>query len=288
MNDTEASQATPDGGEARTQASAPPDRTDPAPHPELQKAIDAANAKNSALAEQLTRDFLATHPTDVVALKLLGDLLMQKDTFAGAQAAETLFVKCLELSPGFVAARHSYAKLLLTMAKLGPARTQIEMLLRSGPQSVSFKGLMAYTLGQIGDYDGALKYHEAVLADIPRDPSAWMGYANDLRAAGRTDDCVAAYRRVLELNPELRRRTGPLRPEDFPSVARGRVPHPGAAQANRIARRKPRLFELYAREIARRRRQVRGGLRALSNRKCVAALRPALRCENRRRESSRR
>jgi tetratricopeptide (TPR) repeat protein len=134
---------------------------------------------------------------------MLGDLLMQKETFAGAQAAETLFVKCLELSPGFVAARHSYAKLLLKMAKLGPARTQIEMLLRSDPQSVSFKGLMAYTLGQIGDYDGALKYHEAVLAEIPRDPSAWMGYANDLRAAGRTDDCVAAYRRVLELNPEL-------------------------------------------------------------------------------------
>ena len=60
MNDTEASQATPRDGEAGSQGSAPPNQTAPAPHPELQKAIDAANAKHSALAEQLTRDFLAT------------------------------------------------------------------------------------------------------------------------------------------------------------------------------------------------------------------------------------
>ena len=203
MNDTEASQATPGDGEARSHASAPPNQTVPTPHPDLQKAIDAANAKNSALAEQLTRDFLATHPSDVIALNLLGELLMQKGNFASVQAAEALFAKCLELSPDFTAARHCYAKLLLKMAKLTSARTQIEMLLRSDRQNVSFRRLMAYTLGQIGQYDGALKCHEAVLADIPREPSAWMVYANDLRAAGRTDDCIAAYRRVLEINPEF-------------------------------------------------------------------------------------
>ena len=202
MNDIEASQAVARGGEAESQTSAPPNRTTPAPHPELQKAIDAANAKNSTLAEQLTRDFLATHPSDVIALKLLGELLMQKNNFASAQAAEALFAKCLELSPGFTAARHCYAKVLLKMAKLAPARTQIEMLLRSDPQNVSFRSLMAYTLGQIGEYDGALKYHEAVLAEIPNTRSALMVYANDLRAAGRTEDCIAAYRRVLEIDPE--------------------------------------------------------------------------------------
>src|SRR5947209_5754175 len=102
LNDTEASQALPGDGEAESRVSPPPNQTVPIPHPELQKAIDAANAKNSALAEQLTRDFLATHPSDVIALKLLGELLMQKGNFAGAQAAEALFVKCLELSPGFI------------------------------------------------------------------------------------------------------------------------------------------------------------------------------------------
>jgi tetratricopeptide (TPR) repeat protein len=203
VNDTEASQATPRDGEAGSQGSAPPNQTAPAPHPELQKAIDAANAKHSALAEQLTRDFLATHPSDVIALKLLGELLMQKNNFASAEAAEALFAKCLELSPGFTAARHGYAKLLLNMAKLAPARIQIEMLLRSDPQNVSFRGLMAYTLGQIGDYDGALEYHEALLVEVPPTRSALMVYANDLRAAGRTEDCIAAYWRVLEIDPEF-------------------------------------------------------------------------------------
>jgi tetratricopeptide (TPR) repeat protein len=203
VSDTGASQAAPGGGEAGSQASAPPNQTGSASHPNLQKAIDAANAKNSTLAEQLTRDFLVAHPSDVMALKLLGELLMQKGTVASAQAAEVLFIKCLELSPGFVAARHLYAKLLVKMAKFAPARTQIELLLGGDPQSVKLRSLMAYTLGQIGEYDEALKYHEAVLADIPREASAWMVYANDLRAAGRTEDCIAAYRHVLKIDREF-------------------------------------------------------------------------------------
>jgi len=203
VNDTETSQAVSGHDEARSQAAPSPNQTAPSPHPELQKAIDAANAKNGVLAEQLTRDFLAAHPSDVIALKLLGELLMQKDNFASAQAAEALFAKCLEFSPGFVAARHSYAKLLLKMAKLAPARNQIEILLRSDPRNVSFRRLMAYALGQIGEYDRALEYHEAVFAEEPPTGPAMMAYANDLRAAGRTDDCIAAYRRVVELNPEL-------------------------------------------------------------------------------------
>ena len=203
MNDTESSQSIPRDGEAGPQTSARPSQTVPPPHPVLQKAIDAANAKNSALAEQLTRYYLQAHPSDVIAMKLLGELHMQKGDFASAQAAEALFGKCLKLSPDFIDARHSYAKLLLKTAKLAPAKTQIEMLLRSDPQNVSFRRLMAYTLGQIGEYDGALKYHEAVLADVSGEPSAWMVYANDLRAAGRTDDCIAAYRRVLEIDPEF-------------------------------------------------------------------------------------
>lgn len=201
MNDTEASQAIPCDGEAGPQASASPDRTVPPPHPELQKAIDAANAKNWALAEQLARYFLAAHPFDVMALKLLGEMLMQKGTVANAQAAEAVFTKCLEISPGFIAARHSYAKLLVQITKFAPARAQLELLLRGDPQNVNFRSLMAYTLGQIGEYEEALKYHEAVLADIPQKPAAWMVYANDLRAAGRTEDCIAAYRRVLEIDP---------------------------------------------------------------------------------------
>jgi len=203
VNDTEASQAIPGDGDAGSQASTPSNQTVPPPHPELQTAIGAAKAKNDTLAEQLTRDFLATHPSDVNGLKLLGDLLMQKGTVAGAQAAEALFAKCLELSPGFIAARHSYAVLLTKVAKFAPARAQLELLLRSDPQNVNFRSLMAFTLGQIGEYEDALKYHEAVLADLPLKPAAWMIYANDLRAAGRTEDCIAAYRHVLEIDPEF-------------------------------------------------------------------------------------
>ena len=202
MNDTAASRAIP-ADKAGPQTSAPLGQTVPPPQPEMQKAIDASNAKNNAIAERLTRDFLASHPSDVNALKLLGELLTQKGTVASAHAAEALFAKCLELNPDFAAARHSYAKLLLKMAKFAPAKAQIELLLVGDPQNASFRSLMAYLLGQIGDYEGALKYHESLLADVPPTRAALMGYANDLRAAGRTEDCIAAYRRVFEIDPEF-------------------------------------------------------------------------------------
>jgi tetratricopeptide (TPR) repeat protein len=203
VNDTEASQTATPNGEAESAASSSPNRTVLTPHPELQKAIDAANAKNSALAEQLTRNFLENRPSDVIGLKLLGELVMQKDNFTSARAAEALFAECLELAPGFIAARHCYAVLLVKMSKFAPAKTQIELLLRQDPQNVNFRSLMAYTLGQLGEYEDALKYHQAVLADVPHTPSVWMVYANDLRAAGRTDDCIAAYRRILELDADF-------------------------------------------------------------------------------------
>ena len=166
---------------------------------------------------------------------------MQKNNFVGAQGAEELFAKCLKLDPSFIAARHSYAKLLLKMAKLGPARTQLEILLRSDPQNVSFRSLMAYTLGQIGEYDGALKYHEALLAEIPREPTSWMVYANDLRAAGRTEDCIAAYRRVLELDPEFSGaywalcdlKTFRFSPADVAHI-RGQLKRPELSVGNRV------------------------------------------------------
>ncbi|MBV9062765.1 MAG: tetratricopeptide repeat protein, partial [Alphaproteobacteria bacterium] len=182
MSETEAARTLAGQGIAGEGLASPsPDAAAPHPDAGLQQALEAANAKNSALAEQLTRDFLAAHPSDVNAMKLLGELLMQKNNFASAQEAEALFVKCLELSPGFTAARHSYAKLLLKMAKLAAAKAQLEMLLQSAPENPSFKQLMAYTLGQIGDYAPALEYHGAVLPHVPPAPPDWMVYANDLR-----------------------------------------------------------------------------------------------------------
>ena len=169
-------------------------------HPEVQNALAAIHANNLVLAESLLRCFLQTHSADVIALKLLAEIAMKKGELG---TAETLFAKCLEVAPNYAAAKHRYAMLLVTLKKLGLAKAQLEELLLSDPQNLNYRSLMAYTLGHVGEYERALQYHEGVVREVPDQPRAWMAYANDLRASGRQDDCVAALRRVIELKPSF-------------------------------------------------------------------------------------
>jgi tetratricopeptide (TPR) repeat protein len=166
--------------------------------PELQKAFAAARDNNLVLADSLLRTFLQAHPKDVNALKLLAEIAWNRCDYA---AAHTLYGKCVELAPDFTAARHSYAKLLVELGRLGPAKAQLDELLRRDSKNLNYRSMMAYTLGQVGDYADALHYHRDVLQEAAHEPRAWMVYANDLRAAGAKSDCIAAYRRVIELEP---------------------------------------------------------------------------------------
>jgi tetratricopeptide (TPR) repeat protein len=169
-------------------------------HPELQNALGVFRSNNLVLAESLLRQFLHAHPTEVVALKLLAEIAMKKGDL---RSAETLFAKCIELAPGYAAAKHRFALLLVTLKKFGPAKAQLEELLRSDARNLNYRSLMAYTLGHVGEYERALQYHEEVVREVPDQPRAWMAYANDLRAAGRQEDCITALRRVIELKPSF-------------------------------------------------------------------------------------
>jgi tetratricopeptide (TPR) repeat protein len=165
---------------------------------ELQEAFAAARDNNLPLAESLLRRVLQTRPGEVNALKLLAEIAWNKRDY---NAAETLYGKCVEFAPDFTAARYRYTELLVELSKLGTAKTQLDELLRRDPGNSSYKGMMAYIMGQLGDYTNALSYHREVLKEFAEQPRAWMVYANDLRAAGAQSDCIAAYRKSIELEP---------------------------------------------------------------------------------------
>ena len=42
-----------------------------------------------------------------------------------------------------------------------------------------------------------------MLADYSGQPKLWMSYGHSLKTAGRQPDCIAAYRRSIELAPNL-------------------------------------------------------------------------------------
>lgn len=166
--------------------------------PELQKCFVAARDNKLVLADSLLRTFLQAHPEDVNALKLLGEISWKRRDYG---AAETSYRKCVELAPDFAAAKYDYVRLLFELSKLGQAKTHLDELLLRDPRNLNYRSQMAYILGHIGDYSNALRFHRDVVQEVADQPEAWMAYANDLRAAGAQSDCIAAYRKVIELNP---------------------------------------------------------------------------------------
>jgi tetratricopeptide (TPR) repeat protein len=166
--------------------------------PELIRAADALCQGQIGVAERLLKDRLKQHPTDVAAIRMLGETA----TRLGRNIdAENLLRRCLELAPSFVAPRHNLAVVLYRQGKSREAIPLLEQLLESSPRDPNYRSLLAACLGATGEFDRAIAVYGAVIKELPVQPKIWMSYGHALRAAGRRDESVAAYHRSIELAP---------------------------------------------------------------------------------------
>jgi tetratricopeptide (TPR) repeat protein len=69
------------------------------------------------------------------------------------------------------------------------------------PNNPNYKLLKGSFLVHKGDHDSALGIFETVLADYPHQSNAQMNYGHTLKAVGRVDEAIRAYRRAIELRP---------------------------------------------------------------------------------------
>jgi predicted Zn-dependent protease len=74
--------------------------------PQLQDAAAAMVNKEIGIAERLLKRYLARNPTDVAAIRMLAEVAIRCERNA---EAKNLLQRCLELSPGFLAARANLA-----------------------------------------------------------------------------------------------------------------------------------------------------------------------------------
>ena len=72
-----------------------------------------------------TSRHLATHPTDVAALRMRAEVAARLRRYADA---ERLLATCLELAPSFDAARHNYAVVLNRQGKAAEALPEVDAL----------------------------------------------------------------------------------------------------------------------------------------------------------------
>jgi tetratricopeptide (TPR) repeat protein len=153
-----------------------------------------------APAEALLREHLKEHPTDVAAIRMLGEVAARLGRYGDA---ENLLARCLELAPSFTAARHNYAVVLHRQHKVSEALTEIDRALEAEPRNPGYRNLKAAILSRIGDQDASIKVYADVLADYPRQPKVWMSFGHALKTAGKTKESIDAYRKSIELAPNL-------------------------------------------------------------------------------------
>ena len=81
--------------------------------------------------------------------------------------------------------------------RLGRSAKRVQLSRAADRRSRRSRGAKALILDKLGRNDEALRAHEELVAEDPDRSRFWIGYGHSLRAAGRTDDAVAAYRRAI-------------------------------------------------------------------------------------------
>lgn len=168
--------------------------------PQLIQAATALCENRLAVAEQTLRGILMARPTDVAAIRMLAETGMRLGRY---DDAENLLARCVELAPGFTAARHNYATVLYRQNRSPAAIAQADILLAEDPGNPGYRNLKAAALARIGEYAQAIALYAGVLKDQPRQPKVWMSYGHALKTVGRQAEAIEAYRRCVALAPQF-------------------------------------------------------------------------------------
>jgi tetratricopeptide (TPR) repeat protein len=168
--------------------------------PQLLEAAIALGEERIPDAERLLRAHLKQSPTDVAAIRMLGELAAR---LGRDDDAEALLSRCIELAPDFHAARQNHALMLIRCNRNAEALAQADALLAIDPDSPAYLNLKAVILSRMGDADEAIAVYDRVLAQHPRHAKIWTSYGHALKTAGFQDRAISAYRQAMTLSPDL-------------------------------------------------------------------------------------
>jgi tetratricopeptide (TPR) repeat protein len=144
------------------------------------------------------RQILFKHPLDVAAMRYLGNEEKLADDLI---TAAHVFERALALSPGYLAARSDYAKLLMAQRNYIEAYRQSDYLLAAAPNNVDYRVLRAGAAMYLEGFEEALTIYEGILKQEPRNTAVLNYYGGVLKAVGRREESVRAYRTQLSIEP---------------------------------------------------------------------------------------
>jgi tetratricopeptide (TPR) repeat protein len=144
------------------------------------------------------REILFKDPLDVTAMRYLAN---EEELAGDLLTAGQLYERALALSPGYLAMRSEYARMLMARRSYLEAYQQSDYLLAHTPQSMKYRLLRATAAMHLERFDEAVALYEAALKVEPRNPLVLSYYGNVLKAVGRREDSARAYRSLLSVAP---------------------------------------------------------------------------------------
>ena len=149
-------------------------------------------------AEALLRPYLAEHPDDVDALRVLANIARENQFTTDA---EDLLERVLELAPDYNAARYDYALTLVDLHKHRRAREEMERLLTAEPNNPGARITYASILLSLGEIDQAIDGYRRSVKEMPNDAELRQSLGHALKTNGQQTEAVACYRQAADLRP---------------------------------------------------------------------------------------
>ena len=151
-------------------------------------------------AERILRRFLAAHPQDIEAMRLLAQIGLQLDVL---DDAEFLLESVLVLAPDYHIARYDYAQVLAKRHKHAAALEQARRLLALEPTNRAFRLLHATACVGLGQHADALRIYGELAGETPAEAELHLSMAHALKTMGRQAEAIAAYRQAAAVRPSF-------------------------------------------------------------------------------------
>ncbi|MFZ9478824.1 MAG: sulfotransferase [Steroidobacteraceae bacterium] len=151
-------------------------------------------------AERTIRAFLAQHPDDIEALRILSMLARQ---FEYNTDAEVLLDKLLAKAPNYNSARYDLILTLVDLHKHQRAREESERLMAAEPRNPGVRVTHAGILMALGDVNGSIERYQTLLQQMPRDSELHQSLGHAYKTNGESAKAIESYRRAVEVRPDF-------------------------------------------------------------------------------------
>mgnify|MGYP001158554389 CR=1 FL=1 len=166
----------------------------------ISKAAQFESDGDIASAENIYRQILRRDPDNVEVLRLLAAVALSKYYY---RDAEILLQKAVDCAPEFVRARADLISVQLERDQFDDALKNAELLLRFDNHQVESYLLLASAFASAGRHEDSIDSYEKVLDLVPGHGGALTGLGNMLKTVGQYEQAVDAYKACIAANPDF-------------------------------------------------------------------------------------